>query len=61
MSNQKIIWAALLFGLWTALVFAGITPAADLVDAIKITLASLGVYHGITNLQSTSPTKELPK
>ena len=53
MSNQKIISAGVLFGLWTALVFTGLTPAADLVDAIKLSLAGLGIYHGVTTLQKT--------
>ncbi|MHB8914433.1 MAG: hypothetical protein ACYC4K_01320 [Thiobacillus sp.] len=51
MNNQKIISASLLFGLWAALVFVGIAPVSDLIEAIKLTLAGLGVYHGITTLQ----------
>lgn len=53
MTNQKFIAAILLFGLWTALVFAGIAPAADLVGAIKYALAGLGLYHAVTTVQKT--------
>ena len=52
MTNQRIIAASLLFGLWSALVFAHLAPVSDLVEAIKFGLAGLGVYHVTTSLQA---------
>lgn len=41
---------ALLFALWTLLVWTGHTDPG-LIDAIKFALGSLGLYHAATNLQ----------
>jgi len=49
----KFLAAALLFLLWTALVWTGHADPA-LIGAIKFALGSLGLYHTVTNLQGTS-------
>jgi hypothetical protein len=54
----KFAGAALLFGLWTALVMTG-HQDADLIDAIKYALGALGLYHAVSNLQGPQQVQQL--
>jgi hypothetical protein len=45
---------ALLFGLWTLLVWSGHADAG-LIDAIKYALGTLGLYHAVSSLQAAIP------
>ena len=45
--TQRIISAAILFAIWTGLAIAGLAPVSDLVEAIKLSLMSLGIYHAV--------------
>ena len=56
----RLLAAAGLFALWSALVFLGMAPAASLVLGIQAALVGLGVFHvaqpvtaGVTPLVST--------
>lgn len=50
---------ACLFGLWAALVVSN-HPDPGLIEAIKYALGGLGIFHGITNFQSTQPPSVAP-
>jgi hypothetical protein len=54
------IAGACLLGLWAALVISG-HPDQGLIEAIKYALGGLGVFHGITNFQATTPPVAPPK
>lgn len=44
-TNIKLGVGLLCFGVWLALVVFKVDGADDIISAIKITLAGLGVYH----------------
>lgn len=43
-TNQKIICAVLLFGVWIGFAVSGQAPVSELVSAIRDALVALGVF-----------------